>query len=444
VIGILKAGKDTTTGIIDIAMVGSLYKRGKFHERLNSYGMVIMDECHHAASTTAQEILKRVNAKYVYGVSATPMRSDQLEKINYMLLGAVRHKYTALDRSAEQGIDHLVIPRYTRVIATDESRKDIYAAYMLVCGNKVRNAQIIDDVRESVKRGRTPVVLTRYKEQARQIYEGVREDADFVFIFYGDNTNKENEGIRKRLKEVPHDKSLILVATGQKIGEGFDYPRLDTLMLAVPVSYDGRLEQYVGRLNRDYEGKKDVIVYDYVDSHIRVFEKMYLKRIRTYKKIGFRIASGMVMEKQVVNAIYDAENYSEVFERDLIEAEREIVISSPKMTQEKISRFIYLMKPRQEAGVQIMVITENPENHPYENVEFVQAMMEEMKNAGIRVEIAENDMEHFAVMDEELVWHGGMNLLGKQDAYDNLIRVKDEKVALELLGIASRRGDIDL
>jgi len=101
VIGTLKGGRDTMTGIIDIAMIGSLYKKGDFHERINTYEMVIMDECHHAASVTAQEVLGKVNAKYVYGVSATPIRSDNLEKINYLLLGPVRHKYTALERAAE-------------------------------------------------------------------------------------------------------------------------------------------------------------------------------------------------------------------------------------------------------------------------------------------------------------------------------------------------------
>ena len=132
VIGTLKGGKDSLTGIVDIAMVGSLYKKGKFHEKLNSYGMVIMDECHHAASATAQEILKKVNAKYVYGVSATPMRSDNLEKINYMLLGPVRHRYTALERAEAQGIEHLVIPRYTRVVGTF-SKKEINKAYNHIC-----------------------------------------------------------------------------------------------------------------------------------------------------------------------------------------------------------------------------------------------------------------------------------------------------------------------
>lgn len=435
VIGKLKGGKDTMTGIVDIAMVGSLYKKGKFHEKLNSYGMVIMDECHHAASATAQEILKKVNAKYVYGVSATPMRSDNLEKINYMLLGPVRHRYTALERAEAQGIEHLVIPRYTRVVGTF-SKKEINKAYNHICSNEMRNKQILEDIQICVKNGRTPVILTRFKEQARYLYEQSKNYADNVFVFYGDNTNKENELIRKQMKTVPNDRSLILIATGSKIGEGFDFPRLDTLMLAAPVSYEGRLEQYVGRLNRDYEGKQDVRVYDYIDSHIKVFDDMYLKRLRTYKKIGYHISNDVILGKQDVNAIYDSGNYAEIFERDLIEAENEIVISSPRLRKDKVDRFIRIVKSRQEAGVNITVITEEPENNLYENTLVTYLLIDEMSNVGINVKTVKNNEEHYAVIDGLLVWHGGMNLLGKEDAWDNLIRVKDSKAASELLIMA--------
>ena len=435
VIGTLKGGKDALTGIVDIAMVGSLYKKGKFHEKLNSYGMVIMDECHHAASATAQEILKKVNAKYVYGVSATPMRSDNLEKINYMLLGPVRHRYTALERAEAQGIEHLVIPRYTRVVGTF-SNKEINKAYNHICNNEMRNKQILDDIKNCVQNGRTPVVLTRFKEQARCLYEQSKNYADYVFVFYGDNTNKENELIRKQMKDVPKDRTLILIATGSKIGEGFDFPRLDTLMLAAPVSYEGRLEQYVGRLNRDYDGKVDVRVYDYIDSHIKVFDDMYLKRLRTYKKIGYHVSSDVITEKQDVNAIYDSGNYVEVFERDLIQSEKEIVISSPKLRKDKVDRFIRIVKSRQEVGVNITVITEEPENNLYDNTLVSYLLIDEMKNVGINVKTVKNDEEHYAVIDGLLVWHGGMNLLGKEDAWDNLIRVKDSKAASELLIMA--------
>ncbi|WP_334145427.1 TOTE conflict system archaeo-eukaryotic primase domain-containing protein, partial [Muricomes intestini] len=245
VIGTLKGGRDTMTGIIDIAMIGSLYKKGAFHERINTYGMVIMDECHHAASSTAQEVLKKVNARYVYGVSATPIRSDSLEKINYLLLGSVRHKYTALERAEDQGIDHFVYPRYTRVINVSAARGDINAAYALISNSEVRNELILTDIKDCMKNGRTPLILTKYKEHAKFIYDSVQEDADCVFILYGDNTTKENDSVRRQLKAIPQEKSLILVATGQKVGEGFDYPRLDTLMLGAPVSFPGRLEQYV-------------------------------------------------------------------------------------------------------------------------------------------------------------------------------------------------------
>ncbi|HAX53100.1 MAG TPA: restriction endonuclease subunit R, partial [Lachnospiraceae bacterium] len=167
---------------------------------------------------------------------------------------------------------------------------------------------------------------------------------------------------------------------------------------------------------------------------------MYSKRLRTYKKIGFRVMSDIVADKQNVNAICDAGNYMDIFEQDLAEAEKEIVISSPDIIQKKIDRLIYLMKPRQEAGVKIIVITENPENNTHGNVMFLQSLIQQMKDVGIIVRFTENETEHFAVIDQLLVWHGGMNLLGKEDVWDNLMRVKDIKVAAELLEMALAQG----
>lgn len=264
----------------------------------------------------------------------------------------------------------------------------------------------------------------------------MQKDADYVFILYGDNTDKENSSIRQQLKAVTKEKSLILVATGQKIGEGFDYPRLDTLMLAAPVSFAGRLEQYIGRLNRDYEGKQNVIVYDYIDSHIRVFDHMYAKRLRTYKKTGFELITNHVLIKQATNAIYDSGSYTDVFEQDVVEAETQIVVSSPEITGDKIERFLYLVKARQEAGCKVIIITTDPQNISYGSTEFCQGLIETMRENGIQIIIREEVAEHFAVIDQELVWHGGMNLLGKEDVWDNLIRIRSAGVAAELLEIA--------
>ncbi len=294
----------------------------------------------------------------------------------------------------------------------------------------------MDDIKSAVNEGRTPVILTRYKEQAKHLYDELSGTADYVYLLYGDNSDKENSEIRKKLKEVPRDKSIILIATGQKIGEGFDFPRLDTLMLAAPVSFAGRLEQYVGRLHRDYEGKKDVVVYDYIDAHIRVFENMYSKRLRTYKRLGYSLISNMHLEKQTANAIYDSGNYADVFEQDLVEAEKRIIISSPDLTQDKVDRMIYITKERVESGCKITVITLNPDVTSFGSSAHYHELINQMELAGVQVIIKAEIDEHFAIIDDDLVWHGGMNLLGKEDVWDNLMRIKSASVVEELLELS--------
>ena len=436
VIGVLHGNKNTLTGIIDVAMVGSMYSRGKFNERINSYGMVIMDECHHAASNTSMELLQKINAKYVYGVSATPKRGDSLDRIIYMLLGPLRHRFTALERAKEQGIGHYFVPRYTRVVDTAESKDNINKAYNLISTSKVRNEMIIDDVITCVARKQTPVILTRFKEHAKFLHDALKKKADHVFLLYGDNSDKENAEIRVKLKQIPENESLILVATGQKIGEGFDFPRLDVLMLAAPVSFEGRLEQYVGRLNRDYVGKEAVYVYDYIDSHVRYFDKMYAKRLRTYRKMGFSIWTQELQPKQIINAIFDSVNYTEKFEQDIVESEKMVVISSPDIRQDKIDRFLLLVKKRQEVGVKVTVITTDPEDITYGKSDVCYELIRAMQLVGINVITRTEVEEYFAVIDDEIVWHGGMNLLGKADVWDNLMRIRNSQVATELLEIA--------
>lgn len=202
------------------------------------------------------------------------------------------------------------------------------------------------------------------------------------------------------------------------------------------MSFEGRLEQYVGRLNRDYDGKEAVYVYDYIDAHMRYFNKMYGKRLKTYKKTGFSIWEGEAQSKQVINAIYDSGNYYEKFEQDIVEAEKTIVISSPDIRQDKIDRLLMLIKGNQEKGVNVTIITTNPEEVVYGNADVCYELIREMQQVGINVVTKVEIEERFAVIDDELVWHGGMNLLGKVDVWDNLMRIKNHQVAAELLEIA--------
>ena len=174
-------------------------------------------------------------------------------------------------------------------------------------------------------------------------------------------------------------------------------------------------------------------MYDYIDAHMKKFNKMYGKRLRTYKKTGFSVWTGEQQDKQIVHAIFDSGNYMEKFEQDSVEAEKSIVISSPNIRQEKIDRLIDLVKERQEHGVSVTVITTDPEKVIYGNADMCYELIREMQKVAVNVVTKEEVEERFAVIDEELVWHGGMNLLGKEDAWDNLMRIKNHRVAAELL-----------
>ena len=427
-IGQLQANKSTLTGIVDIAMIGSLTNRNDIDDILSNYGMVILDECHHGASNSAINILKRVKSKYLYGVSATPYRSDKLEKINYMLLGPIRYSYSSKEKLKSQAIKHYVLPRYTRMVDSYSSKNNINAAYNLISNNELRNKTIIEDVFKSLNEERTPLVLTKQKDQAKCIYDNLKQVLNNVFIVYGDNSEKENNEIIAKLKKMDDKDKYVLVATGQKIGEGFDLPRLDTLMLASPVSYEGRVEQYLGRLNRTYPSKKDVIVYDYIDSHMKYFNNMYFKRLKTYKRIGYEVIDS-ISNRQKAKFIYDSYSYLEVFEKDLMNANRSIIISSPKLSNDKVERFINLIKTKQEQGVEIRVICSS---YDIDN-NINQALAYKLNNIGIETIMKEDMKTCFAVIDDELVWHGGMNLLGKADYYDNLMRFESKETAAELL-----------
>ena len=442
VFGTLISGVEKTIGIIDFAMIGSAYHKGQFFENIDSYGMVLCDECHHIGSGQGQALMSRIRAKYIYGLSATPERSDHLDDIVYMLLGPIRHKYTVREQADAWGLDRYVYPRFTRVVNISGGQLDIHKADDLIADSKVRNDQIVDDVEQAVTSGRTPVVLTKLKRHAEALYGLLKDKADNVFLIYGGQTAKQNQEIKDKMLTVPDDETLVLIATGQKIGEGFNFPRLDTLMLAAPIKFEGRLIQYVGRLNRLYNGKKDVIVYDYVDTHIGFFERQYKSRLKTYRKLGYQIISKPVSEKQVVNTIYDGRDYTEAFERDLIEADREIVISSPGLRRPKVERFISLLKQRQESGVVVTVITSAPDSVGYGDTIELFALIDEMRRSGFYVRETDGEGEHYAVIDKKLVWHGGMNLLGKVDVYDNLIRVENEQAAAELLEMAEQMENL--
>ena len=223
------------------------------------------------------------------------------------------------------------------------------------------------------------------------------------------------------------------MATGKLIGEGFDFPRLDTLIMATPVSFKGVVEQYAGRLNRDYEGKHNVIVYDYVDSHIPMFDNMYAKRLKAYKQIGYDVCSGIRGEKQSTNAIFDSETYHPVYVKDLLEAKQNIIIASPVISGAKVHELIRTLKDRQIKGIEVTIVTWNPDDYGFGDAGYWMQLHEEMRQAGFYIKSTEENCEHFAIIDREIVWYGSMNLLGKTTTEDSMMRVPSRTIAAELM-----------
>ena len=443
-IGTLQGAHDSMTGIIDIAMAGSLCKKGKYHKMMNEYGLVLIDECHHSASETIANVLKEVKAKYVYGVTATPKRGDGLEKINYMLIGPIRYSYTAKEKAKEQGIQHLVYPRFTRTVAprgviTDKMHPN--EAYEIIHNNDVRDEQIIEDVKNCVAAGRTPVVLSRYKDHSEKFYERLKNYADHVFLMTGNNSKKEHRKILEQMHQVDKNESLILIATGSLVGEGFDFPRLDTLFMATPVSFRSVVEQYAGRLNRDYAGKENVIIYDYVDNHIPMFNNMYMKRLKAYKQIGYEFGDGLQTVKQTVNAIYDGNNYSENYHKDLLDSNKNIIISSPVISGSKVYELINMLKEKQMSGVQVTIVTWAPDSYGFGDAAYWMQLHEDMRRAGFFIRTVEEYCDRFAVIDQEVVWYGNINLLAKDKVDDSIMRVRSKGIAGELMEITFGNND---
>ena len=431
-IGTFNSQKNALSGIIDVAMITSLGRDDAVNPIVRNYGMVIMDECHHAAAYTCESVLRALTAKCVYGFTANTKRGDGQDKKIFMQLGPVRHRYTALERAEKQGIGHYVYPRFTRVVDVSE-KLSISDAFSLVAGSETRNLQIVSDTIECVKMGRTPIVMTKRKEHAARLYEMLRGSAQHVFLLQGGGSLKERELLRNRMAAVPKDETMLAVAIGQYVGEGFNYPRLDTLLLAMPISFESNVEQYAGRLNRDYDGKKDVIIFDYIDQYVPMLERMYHKRLRTYKRIGFEICSQVADRQVVENSIFDWQNYRDIFGDDVASAKSEVVISSPGLGSRKVWKFIKEVAPLQERGVHIAVLTLSPSAYSDDAAGHQEELIGALRTVGITVRCSERCREHFAVINNAIVWYGSMNLLSREKEEDSMMRLENVSIAQELL-----------
>ena len=288
-IGQIGGGKSARTGVIDVAVIQSLQRKGEVKDSVAEYGQVIVDECHHISAFTFEQIMKQVKAKYVVGLTATPTRKDGHQPIVLMQCGPIRFSLSVRAAAEKSPFQHLLVPKPTDFRmppeATELSIHDVYAAMIL---DSSRNQKIIGDILDAVHQGFTPLVLTHRKDHLEQLAAGLSTIENLV-ILKGGMGKKQRREVADRLAAIPDGVPRVLLATGSYIGEGFDDSRLDTLFLTMPISWHGTLQQYVGRLHRIHHGKRVVRVYDYVDAQVPMLARMYDKRLRGYRAFGYAI-----------------------------------------------------------------------------------------------------------------------------------------------------------
>ena len=434
-IGQLGAGKDHLYGIIDIAVMQSLYKAGEVKDCVKNYGMIIVDECHHVSAFSFENILKNVNSKYVYGLTATPIRKDGHHPIIYMQCGPVRYRDNAKKQAEKRPFDHYILPRFTSFrVPLDKEEKDvsIQQLYSEIVENEMRNQQIINDVIKSHEHGRSCLVLTERTAHVELLTNKLSEIIPDVVRLRGGMGAKETREMMARITEIPGDKILTLVATGKYIGEGFDEPRLDTLFLAMPISWKGTLQQYAGRLHRLFENKCEVQIYDYVDIHVRMLEKMYHKRLNGYAAIGYK-AKGESMAAESVDIIFDKSNFIPVYANDIVNASREILIVSPFITKRRSLQMLQNLAVAIENKVKVIVVTRPAEDFRDRDTVALQNTLDMLKDAGVRIVFKSKIHQKFAVIDQTIVWYGSINLLSFGSAEESIMRLESPNIANELV-----------
>ncbi|HEY3378811.1 MAG TPA: DEAD/DEAH box helicase family protein [Armatimonadota bacterium] len=288
-IGNIGGGKHKPTGIIDVALIQSLCRKGVVDDLVANYGHLVVDECHHISAVNFEQVARACKARYVTGLSATTVRKDGHQPIIFMQCGPIRYHVDARQQAAARPFDHRVILRDTAFTfpMPDGERPAIQDIYAAMVTDIERNQLLLGDVMQAITAGRSPVILTERTEHLEWLAEQLRPLVQHVIVLKGGMGVKQRRAVMAQLTSIPEHEPRVLVATGRYLGEGFDDARLNTLFLAMPISWKGTLAQYAGRLHRLHDEKTEVVIYDYADFQVPMLARMVSKRLAGYRAIGY-------------------------------------------------------------------------------------------------------------------------------------------------------------
>ena len=276
-------GRKRLSGIVDLAMIQSLKAIDDLETFFAKYSFVVVDECHHLPAFTFEGCIRKAPVRYMLGLTATPYRRDGLQSIITMQCGPIRCEI----KDAHGGLSLKLNVRETPFAFPTEENSSIQDIFRNLIKDEARNSLIEEDVKSALSDGRRCLILTQWKEHCQLIAERMTKRGNFPFVLSGAVGKRERVSILTAIENAAPQKELLVVATGEFLGEGFDCPQIDTLFLIFPVSFKGKIVQYVGRTLRSYQGKHNVLVYDYFDQKVPILSRMHARRLKTYKALGF-------------------------------------------------------------------------------------------------------------------------------------------------------------
>ena len=419
-IGEYTGNKKRLKGKIDVATIQSLININEI-SKLQQYGLVIIDECHHVASNTYRTLIKNINAKRIYGFTATPQRQDGQELITNMYLGEIVFKIDEKDIVEYRNYDQVLIPRFTSVCLIEEDR-DFNKIIDILCKNQKRNHLIINDVIKEFKENRNIIILSDRIEHLKYLYEQLIHVDENVYLYLGETKKRDKEKILEHLKYA-NNFNYILLASCKLIGEGFDLPNLETMFMATPFSWKGRTKQYSGRLHRTSEGKELVRVYDYVDHNILMLNKMFNKRLKIYLHEGYKLLENdhvTVLERY----FYSNTKYYEVLRLDMLNAKKEIIIFSSKIKISRIKQIYNFIQELLYSGINIVIIVKK--------VNEMDDVLNYLNSLGVKIIFSEINIDNL-IIDNRILWLPNTSYLEKQSLNSTAIRLDSVEIIEEII-----------
>lgn len=287
-VGQIGGGRDKPTGVIDVAMIQSLARRDE-PSAFDGYGLIVVDECHHLPAVSFSTCMRAAKTRRWLGLTATPYRRDKLEALIAFQCGPTRHEITPGAVEGTELVRRELVVHHTTTEVTEEEAGHIQDVFRVISEDEQRTAQICDDVHDACASGRTCLVLTQRTEHIDAMVAALAALGDQALVLRGGLGQRARQAVADAIATRDPKHGIVLIATGSYLGEGFDWPELDTLFLAFPLAFKGRVVQYVGRLLRTHEGKHHVELHDYVDSRIPVLDRMHTKRLPAYTTLGFDV-----------------------------------------------------------------------------------------------------------------------------------------------------------